>query len=95
MEPVCHDPDDDLILASSIVGKANYLVTGDKDLLILKEHKDVRIVTAAQFLHELERGSDSSEREKYRRRLEATRGRVLDTTEPTELTRQMRTKEYS
>lgn len=83
VEPVCRDPDDDLTLASSVVGEANYLVTGDKDLLVLEEHKDVCIVTAAQFLHELERGSDSSEREKYHRHLEATRGKVLDTTEPT------------
>jgi putative PIN family toxin of toxin-antitoxin system len=32
---VVRDPDDDFILAHAIFGKADYLVTGDKDLLAL------------------------------------------------------------
>jgi len=94
VEPVCRDPDDDLILASAVAGKADYLVSGDKDLLVLEKHRGVRIVTAAQFLHEPKRGSASSQREEYHRHLEATRGKVLDDIEPTELIRQMRTKGY-
>jgi len=94
VEPVCRDPDDDLILAAAVVGKADYLVSGDKDLLALEEHRGVRIVTAAQFLRKLQRGSVTSQPEEYLRHLEATRGKVLDDTEPTELIRQMRTKKY-
>jgi predicted nucleic acid-binding protein len=33
--PVCRDADDDWILATALAGKADALVTGDKDLLVL------------------------------------------------------------
>jgi len=44
------DPDDDKFLEAAIEGRAQYLVTGDKDLLKLKTHRGVRIVTPAAFL---------------------------------------------
>jgi uncharacterized protein len=47
------DPQDVLILATALVGNAQYLVTGDKDLLVLAgdEHLGaLRIVTAPEFL---------------------------------------------
>jgi putative PIN family toxin of toxin-antitoxin system len=44
------DPPDNLVLASAAGGKANYLVTGNKHLLELKEYRGVKIVTPAQFL---------------------------------------------
>jgi len=44
------DPDDDYLLALSEAGKADYLVTGDKDgLLDLDPHKGTRIVSARDF----------------------------------------------
>jgi len=49
VEPVCRDPEDNLILASSVAGKTNYMLAGDKDLLVLEEHKDVRIVPPLSF----------------------------------------------
>lgn len=30
---VCRDPDDDVIIETAIVGKADFIVTGDQDLL--------------------------------------------------------------
>lgn len=48
--PVCRDPDDDLVLATALAGQAKVIVTGDKDLLVLKEHQSVRIVSPRQFL---------------------------------------------
>jgi uncharacterized protein len=46
----CRDPDDDRILELALDGSAEYLVTGDKDLLVLDPFRHVRIVTPAQLL---------------------------------------------
>jgi len=44
------DPDDDYLLALSEAGKADYLVTGDKNgLLELDTHKGTRIISARDF----------------------------------------------
>ena len=43
------DPKDDYLLAHAVVGEADYLVTGDDDLLVLKEVEGVKIVKASQF----------------------------------------------
>lgn len=47
---VCRDPNDDFILECAVVGRADLIVTGDKDLLSLGEYEGVRIVTARQYL---------------------------------------------
>lgn len=44
------DIKDTKIIACALAGKAEYIVTGDKDLLVLKEYKGVRIVTPKAFL---------------------------------------------
>ncbi|HET6516358.1 MAG TPA: putative toxin-antitoxin system toxin component, PIN family [Thermodesulfovibrionales bacterium] len=46
---VCRDADDDNILACALAAEAEYLVTGDADLLELKRHKVVRIITPRDF----------------------------------------------
>jgi putative PIN family toxin of toxin-antitoxin system len=47
------DPKDDKFLATAVAA-ADYLVTEDQDLLVLKEHAGTKIVPAATFLHLLE-----------------------------------------
>ena len=47
---ICRDHDDDKFLACALDGAAYYVVSGDSDLLSLREYKGVRIVTAAEFL---------------------------------------------
>jgi len=47
------DPKDDYLLAYAVVGQADYLVTGDRDLLALGEVEGVKIVTAMGFLEAL------------------------------------------
>ncbi len=50
------DPQDEPILATAIFGEADYLVTGDKDLLVLRDDsrlRPLRIVTVEEFLREL------------------------------------------
>lgn len=47
------DPEDDFLIASALGGDADYLVTGDEDLLILKANPKLgrlKIVTVRQFL---------------------------------------------
>jgi predicted nucleic acid-binding protein len=51
------DPKDKRMLAAAIEGAADYLVTGDQDLLVLQGDPrlgDLRIVPAARFLATLE-----------------------------------------
>jgi uncharacterized protein len=49
IEKICRDPFDDYVLAAAVEGKVTYLVTEDKDLLVLKEYKDIKIVTISSF----------------------------------------------
>ena len=49
VEPIVRDPDDDFIVATAIAGKAQYIVTLDKDLLVVREHKGILIITPTQF----------------------------------------------
>lgn len=47
------DPKDDYLLAVSLGGKADYLITGDKDLLVLNGNLalgNLKIITAKEFL---------------------------------------------
>lgn len=47
------DPEDDFLLGTALGGKADYLITGDKDLLILNTNPvlgELKIVSARQFL---------------------------------------------
>jgi uncharacterized protein len=46
---ICRDPDDDQILSCALSAEAEYLVTGDNDLLELKEFHGIRIVTPGAF----------------------------------------------
>ncbi len=51
------DPDDDKFLAAAIEGVAEFVVTGDRDLLDLKSHRGVRIVRPTRFLTTIRRVS--------------------------------------
>lgn len=56
--PVCRDPDDDVILATAIAADADLIVTGDKDLLVLKEFQQIPIVTPAECFARLTRNRE-------------------------------------
>ena len=47
--PVCRDPDDDIVLGTAVAGDVACIVTGDKDLLILKQFGLYDIVAPAEF----------------------------------------------
>ena len=46
---ICRDPDDLMILGLVLPGNADAIVTGDKDLLVIKEYKRARIMTPRNF----------------------------------------------
>jgi putative PIN family toxin of toxin-antitoxin system len=46
----CRDPDDDMLLEIAVLGRADCIVTGDRDLLVLDPFGTVRILTPAAFL---------------------------------------------
>ena len=48
-DDACRDPDDLHVLGLAEAGKAEYLITGDEDLLLLKRFGHCRIVSARQF----------------------------------------------
>jgi probable toxin-antitoxin system toxin component, PIN family len=49
---ICRDPNDNFLLALAKDGKADYLITGDKDLLELKKFGKTKIKTIVGFIDE-------------------------------------------
>ena len=47
---VCRDPKDDEFLALAVNGQANFIVTGDRDLLVLNPFRGIAIVGPDVFL---------------------------------------------
>ena len=56
--PISRDPDDDWVIACAVVGRADVIVSGDRDLLVLEQVGKIPILTAAQFLTRLEVGAE-------------------------------------
>ena len=52
---VWRDKNDDVVLATAVAGKADLIVTGDADLLVLKTFRGIRILAPRQFLELLDR----------------------------------------
>jgi putative PIN family toxin of toxin-antitoxin system len=47
------DPDDEKVLACTVEGRADLIVSGDHHLLNLEQYRGIRILTPAQFLSQL------------------------------------------
>ncbi len=50
LQTTSRDIKDDKFLACALEGKAGYIATGDKDLLVLKVYKGIKIVTPRVFI---------------------------------------------
>jgi putative PIN family toxin of toxin-antitoxin system len=50
---ICRDPNDNFLLSLAKDGNANFLITGDKDLLSLKKFGKTKIITLTNFFEEL------------------------------------------
>jgi uncharacterized protein len=49
----CRDPKDNQYLELAVSGRADCIVTGDEDLLVLNPFRDIKILTAQAFLDPL------------------------------------------
>ena len=49
---ICRDKKDNQVLDTAFQGKADFLVSGDKDLLVLEKYRRIPILTPAKFLKE-------------------------------------------
>ena len=47
---ICRDPNDDMVLACARAAAVQYLVTRDKDLLVLQHYEGIAVVTPEAFL---------------------------------------------
>jgi uncharacterized protein len=48
---ICRDPKDNFLLSLSKDSKADYLITADNDLLVIKEFEETKIVTMQGYLN--------------------------------------------
>ncbi len=53
VEAVKDDPDDDKFVACAVEGQADFIVSGDKHVLALKEYQGIKIVSPREFLNHL------------------------------------------
>ena len=47
---VCRDPKDDMPFECAVRARASLIVSGDKDVLDVGEHKEIRVLTARQYV---------------------------------------------
>ena len=55
-DSVCRDKEDLPVVGTATAGKAEYLITGDRELLRVKRYRDIRILELRQFWHILTGG---------------------------------------
>jgi predicted nucleic acid-binding protein len=48
--PKAHDVDDDKVLVAAVEGVAEYVVTGDQDILVPREYEQISVVTPRAFV---------------------------------------------
>ena len=51
---VVRDPKDDFLLNLATDGRADFLITGDKDLLVLGQYEATKILTLNEFLRHIQ-----------------------------------------
>lgn len=51
---VCRDPEDNMVIEAALAGNATVVVTGDEDLLILRQYEGIEFVTPRAFLARLD-----------------------------------------
>jgi putative PIN family toxin of toxin-antitoxin system len=47
---VCRDPDDEKYIECAVACKADYIISGDRDLLDVKRYNDVSIISVSEYL---------------------------------------------
>jgi len=52
---LCRDPKDNKFLELAVSGNAKYIISGDKDLLDIKQYKEIEILSPSQFLEQTQK----------------------------------------
>jgi uncharacterized protein len=52
---ICRDKNDDFLINLALSGKANYLVSGDADLLVIGQVEGIQILPWREFIAEITR----------------------------------------
>lgn len=55
----CRDPEDDLFLEAAVEGRADFIVSGDKDLTDMGEFREIKLVNPRQFYDLLTRDRET------------------------------------
>lgn len=50
LQGVCRDPKDEIFIACAVEGRADYIVTGDEDLLNLEEYQGIKVIRPEEFV---------------------------------------------
>ena len=51
---ICRDPKDDMVIECAMFSGAKIIVSGDKDLLAIKDYEGIRVLTPREFLQLME-----------------------------------------
>ncbi len=54
------DPSDNIFLSTAVEGKASFVISGDRHLLVLKKYQYIQIVRIRDFLELIEKGNASA-----------------------------------
>jgi predicted nucleic acid-binding protein len=52
-EEVSRDKDDNKILQCGLNGNVDFIITGDNDLLVLKEYRNIKIIRPKEYLENI------------------------------------------
>ena len=61
---ICRDSDDNFLLALAKDGKANFLITGDKDFLALKLFEKTKIISLTNFFNGFKHPANIADKER-------------------------------
>jgi putative PIN family toxin of toxin-antitoxin system len=53
IQGVCRDSDDDKILECAVIGNVDFIISGDRDLLSLKEFQGIPVISAAEYINKI------------------------------------------
>ena len=55
VQNVCRDSDDDKILECAVLGNVDFIISGDNDLLSLKEFQEIPIIATSDYIDKIEK----------------------------------------
>jgi putative PIN family toxin of toxin-antitoxin system len=50
LQGICRDPKDDMVFECAVLAGASIILSGDKDLLVVRTYEGIRVLTPRQFL---------------------------------------------